>query len=377
MLSEADDLLWHQLPTTFDQVVTSDPRFFDRYWFATQDQASGVIGQFTLGVYNNMDVVDAGVAVIVDGEQYNVRSSRSLRPTFESVCAPLEIEVVRPLKEFRLTVRPGEHQISGELTWQAVLPAGLETPHFERRRGRIVQDHQRFNQVGQCTGWLEAGGRRIALDRSWGCRDHSWGIRPGVGVREPVTGPRDSLDDRGYLLALLFFSTDAVGGYVHVSERGSDRTYLSGMMVDRVSGTETCLTAADVEIEFTLHSGTRRMQTATLSVRLDDRRTLRLDCEAAGPAVAMQGIGYSGGFDDGQGLGVWRGMSHVEHEIWDVRDPSVIRLADGTVRRPWHRIQPVSVRSSGQGLAGLGQGSLTLIPSGNLPKYGLSSKQAP
>jgi len=34
MLTPLDDTLWHQLPTTFDHVWTSDPRFFDRYWFA-------------------------------------------------------------------------------------------------------------------------------------------------------------------------------------------------------------------------------------------------------------------------------------------------------------------------------------------------------
>ena len=39
MLTKLDDTLWHQLPTTFDHVGTSDPRFFDRYWFAVYDPA--------------------------------------------------------------------------------------------------------------------------------------------------------------------------------------------------------------------------------------------------------------------------------------------------------------------------------------------------
>ena len=39
-----DDTLWHQLPTTFDHVGTSDPRFFDRFWFAATDPAgSGTV----------------------------------------------------------------------------------------------------------------------------------------------------------------------------------------------------------------------------------------------------------------------------------------------------------------------------------------------
>ena len=38
MLTTLDDSPWHQLPTTFDHVGTSDPRFFDRLWFAASDR---------------------------------------------------------------------------------------------------------------------------------------------------------------------------------------------------------------------------------------------------------------------------------------------------------------------------------------------------
>ena len=79
MLTPMDDTLWHTLPTTFDHVGTSDPRFFDRYWFAASDPAGGGTLQLTLGVYNNMNVVDAGFVAIRDGRQHNVRASRSLR----------------------------------------------------------------------------------------------------------------------------------------------------------------------------------------------------------------------------------------------------------------------------------------------------------
>ena len=37
MLTGLDDSLWHQIPSTFDHVGTSDPRFFDRYWFAVYE----------------------------------------------------------------------------------------------------------------------------------------------------------------------------------------------------------------------------------------------------------------------------------------------------------------------------------------------------
>ena len=33
MLTKLEDTLLHQAPTTFDHAVTSDLRFYDRYWF--------------------------------------------------------------------------------------------------------------------------------------------------------------------------------------------------------------------------------------------------------------------------------------------------------------------------------------------------------
>ena len=82
MLTSLDDSLWHQLPTTFDHVGTSDPRFFDRYWFAAYAPDGSAAVQITLGVYRNMNVLDGGAVVVHRGKQYNVRVSRSLgRPS--------------------------------------------------------------------------------------------------------------------------------------------------------------------------------------------------------------------------------------------------------------------------------------------------------
>ncbi|HQV57669.1 MAG TPA: hypothetical protein PKV27_06635, partial [Ilumatobacteraceae bacterium] len=75
MLTHLDDSPWHQLPTTFDHVGTSDPRFFDRLWFAASaPDGSGAL-QFTMGVYQNMNVVDGGFVVIRNGRQHNLRVS--------------------------------------------------------------------------------------------------------------------------------------------------------------------------------------------------------------------------------------------------------------------------------------------------------------
>jgi hypothetical protein len=84
-----DDTLWHQQPTTFDHVGTSDPRFFDRYWFAASGPAGAGTLPLTLGAYQNMNVMDGGFVAIHDGMQHNVRVLCSLRPCYETACQPL------------------------------------------------------------------------------------------------------------------------------------------------------------------------------------------------------------------------------------------------------------------------------------------------
>ena len=88
MLSALDETLRHQLPTTFDHVWTSDPRFFDRYWFSAYDPA----GRFALicgmGLYSNMNVLDGFAALMLPRpgggfEQHNFRVSRALRPDID------------------------------------------------------------------------------------------------------------------------------------------------------------------------------------------------------------------------------------------------------------------------------------------------------
>jgi hypothetical protein len=373
MLSPLDDTLWHQIPSTFDHVGTSDPRFFDRYWFAVYEPHGNGALQFTLGVYNNMNVVDGGFVVVHRGTQYNLRVSRSLRPRFEAAVGPMRVEVVRPLEEFLLVVGDdGDHHVHGELRWRGVLPPEEEKPHFERIRGRIAQEYQRFDQVGVCSGWLDIAGERIELHDWWGCRDHSWGVRPSMGIPEPVTGPSVPVSTTGSLFSFLFFSTDTLAGHLQIAERGTERTYLTGLVRDRRDLSAPDLHVVDASLSLELFEDTRRFRVATAAITLDDGRTATVRSDALGPAIAMPGLGYSGGYDDGRGLGVWRGDDHREVDVWNVAHPAEVIDERGNVTVPVHRIQPVHVTVAGDGLTGEGTGSHTMIANGKLPQYGLA-----
>ena len=371
MLTSLDDSLWHQLPTTFDHAGTSDPRFFDRYWFAAYAPDGSAAVQVTMGAYRNMNVLDGGAVVVHRGKQYNVRVSRSLGHEVDPVCGPLTVRPTVPLREFRLTIAPGDHELAGELTWTGVLPPAEERPHFSRTRSRVTEDYRRFDQIGSARGWLEAGGERIEVADWWACRDHSWGVRPRMGVGEPVTGPKESLAENGFAMAFLFFSTDAVAGHILVDRRGDEEGYVTGDLA-WLGGIRPVQPVSGADLEVTLHQGTRRFTQCALRATLPDGEKVAFRCAALGPAVAMQGLGYSGGYADRNGLGVWRGHEHLESDVWDVAHPSVIGYPDGQRNEHWHRIQPVSVTAEGAGLASRGQGSMTLILSGRLPWLGLT-----
>jgi hypothetical protein len=365
-----DDTLWHQIPTTFDHVGTSDPRFFDRYWFAANEPSGAGALQFTIGVYRNMNVMDGGFVVVHDGRQHNLRVSRSLRPRHETVCGPLAVEVVEPLRRLRLHVVPGEHTVHGELEWTAVLAPQEEVPRFTRVRGRVVEESRRFDQIGECSGWLDIDGRRVEVDRWWAARDHSWGVRQQVGIREPVTGPAAEAG-AGRLFAFLFFSTDAIGGHIQLAQFGGQPDYLTALLVDRAQhgGVDIEVDDAALSVEFHDDSRPRRFRRAEFEVRLAGGRRVTVGLDALGPSVAMPGLGY-GGFEDGQGLGLWRGTEQLEHDVWDVRHHAEVVRADGRVDRPVHRIQPVHVTVHGDRFGGEGTGSLTLIAEGSLPRIG-------
>ena len=122
-----------------------------------------------------------------------------------------------------------------------------------------------------------------------------------------------------------------------------------------------------------LHEGTRRFRNATVSARLDDGSRLALRADAIGAAIAMQGLGYSGGYDDRQGLGVWRGEQVVELDSWDVSAPARIDYGNGRSNEHWHRIQAVAVTATHAGQAvSRGTGSMTLVLSGRIASLGLS-----
>jgi hypothetical protein len=368
LLTALDETLRHQAPLTFAEVASTDHRFFDRCWYGVY-APGGDVGFITgMGAYTNMNVLDGFAAMQRAGRQYNLRLSRSLRPDVTHAgLGPLRVEVVRPLEAVRLILEPGGHAeqtTAFDVTWEAVAPPRLEPHHFGRLDGRAFEDYRRFSQPGRVNGTVSVAGE-VYEARDWfGARDHSWGVRRGVGGFEPFTGSMPA-EAGGVLFIWLAFHAGEVSGLVQLRELASgERLMLDGAVWDGARW----VTVTGLEHEITFRPGGRAFDRARIVLRGAGGEEWVVEAERSLTAWAYVGTGYDGGYNDGKGLGVWRGASLAEWDVYDVSDPEDVVLPDGKTIRPRHREQPVRLTVNGVA----GHGHLPVMAFGKLPRYGLA-----
>jgi hypothetical protein len=206
-------------------------------------------------------------------------------------------------------------------------------------------------------GWLDIQGERHNIDSWWACRDHSWGVHSNVGIAEPFTGPTTA--PSGFAFAFLFFSTDSHGGHVQISQLDYS-TDVTIALVEKGTGTTLSADTLAIDATFVDDRRPRRFNYVRFDLTAASGEAISIEAEAVGPAVAMQGLGY-GGYDDGLGLGAYRGSNHLESDAYDVTDAAEVVSPDGTTARPIHRIQPVKIVMRSAAGTSYGTGSLTFI----------------
>jgi hypothetical protein len=329
MLSKQDDFIGHQLPTTFDHVMSSDPAWMERLWYTGHPIPGGdLIFDIGLGWHPNRNVMDGFAGVALDGRQHNFRVARRLRPNpMETKIGPLGIEIVEGLRRHRLTLEPNESGLAFELEFIATMNPHEEGEHFRRRSGRVTEHMARAQQLGAYRGWIEVKGQRIAVaEADWlGQRDHSWGIRAEMRTDEthpPLT----------YYPPFFYCWTTAQfkdrGLHVFFKERApGDLIYVSGEEV-RTIGT---LSKESVRLEGVSHDVTwakdplgQTMQDGIFAVRFSDgsSRTLKVRCL---PARYFLKGGLYGGLK-GWFHGDDKGKLYSEHDVWTLADPATRKL---------------------------------------------------
>lgn len=330
MLSPQDDFIGHQLPTTFDHVMSSDPAWMERLWYTGHPIPGGdMIFDIGLGYHPNRNVMDGFAGITVAGTQYNFRASRRLRPTpLATSIGPLRIEILEGLKHHRLTLEENDSGLSFDLEFLATMNAHEEEPHFRRRSGRVTEHMARAEQLGRYRGWLKVAGMRHAVDPDawYGQRDHSWGIRAEMRTDE-TNPPLTFYPPFFYAWTTIQFPTR--GMHIFFKERApGDKIYITGeevLPLGMRAKPERLLDDVAHDVVWAKDPHGQTVASAEFSATLADGSVRRLQIRTLPARYFLKGGLYGGlrGWSHGDD----KGSLYTEHDVWDLADPAVRRIA--------------------------------------------------
>jgi hypothetical protein len=378
MLTALDETLHHQSPLTFDHVNSTDHRFYDRQLMGGFRQDGEVAFLAGITIFKNMNVIE-GFAMVQSRcrRQHNVRFTRQLRPMPDSDAriGPLGLSVVRPFETLRYVLEPGDYPIALDIEFNAVLPPRLEKPHQSRGDGRLHTDYLRYNQLGRISGNILVDGERFEGSDWFGWRDHSWGVRPGVGGFEPMTGTASAggvasasrTGGKGLFLVHSGFWNGQQGGSIQLIEDGEGRRiYTEGEVREGAAGEE--IEVVGIEHDVTFKPGTRVFDRMKLDLTLADGRNWSLDATSVGRPWVYRGGGFDSGFSDGKGQGVYRSRELLtEVDSYDVSDPELVGFPDGTTGKTKHREQITVCDINGV----RGAAYMPMFVIGDQPRFGM------
>lgn len=376
-LTPADEGFCHQITDTFAVVGTSDLGWTEKVCASAMARDGSIQLGFGLGKYTNRNVIDAYAGVSRGVEQTNVRASRRLDPEPElTVIGPIHYEVVEPLRQVRFVLEPNEVQpIAFDWLFEAAFPPHFEHRTFLRTGYRVHGDIVRYHQIGLCSGWLEIDGEHIEMTpETWvSTRDHSWGVRYGIGAPLNDLEPRASVADDGgsyhfFWTPSYLERTDGTPyGIFMIFNRfrgpGTDNKLVWGM-VEHPDGSVERMT--DIEPELSYHPVNRRLQGGRVHCTMEDGSSRTLQVEVVSDTGFHLGGGLYFGLD-GRHHGEWRGPLHVDGERID--DCSTFDNA-----RRLHQIRDTVVRITDPVGGGVGYGNWQPIAAGEIPELGLDAE---
>jgi hypothetical protein len=375
MLTAFDDYPYHQIAAPFDETSSSDLRFFDRYWFAVYDPANRFAFNAGLGVYRNMDTMDGFAAVVVGKHQHNVRVSRRLRPDWERLgSGPWRLEIVEPMRVFRMVLEENEQGTRADLVWTACTTAFEEAAHQHRRMGWSEKDYRRYYQFGSVQGYVEAAGQRFESrpEGWWGFRDRSFGVRPGVGGQMPKRGPAatSSIGSSEALLIGFAFRTDAHWGCWQFSESADGETLYVDGVIFGTDGETTRIVKVEHDLEFEPGTLAFAKGTFVLTDSTGKRHSMAAQRFAA---FSYLGYGYLSGYWDAQGLGAYRGDACVEVDRYDLNELGAIIDESGKQKFGQVSFLETPSQVTYDGEEGLADGTAFVFPTHS--RYGAALKK--
>ena len=288
MLTKGDDYPIHQTPDPI-AIAGAERNFYDRYFFNGYSADGTMFFVFALGVYPNLNIMDAGFAVRIGDVQYNLRASRHLNmERMDIQVGPIRVEILEPLKRLRLVIDDNDHGIAADLVFEG-RHEPIEEARSTRRNGpRITMDYTRLTQLGRYSGWLRAGGQDIDAEQAGviGSRDRSWGMR-AVGLRDPQEMvPPPSRQFHWYWVP-AHLEDRVLHFYINEDEHGA--IWHRDFVMVHDDGRVEHLHAATIAV--TAHPGTRWPASAVISA-FDEKGAAYRVTIAAGDRAYLSGIGY-------------------------------------------------------------------------------------
>lgn len=311
LLSPADEYPVHQTPEPL-AVAGSDPSFYDRFWFNAYSADGRSLVAVAMGLYPNLNVLDAAVSVVHAGVQRSVFASRVLdRDRLATRVAPISVEILEPLNKLRVTLADNPHGLRAQLTFTG-RAAPIQEPRFTWRMGtRVLMDLTRMSQSCTCEGWIEVGGERLTVQGWRGTRDRSWGLRAVGGAnRNPF--PPEMVPQFFWLWCP--FNGDEHLLYFHTNDDAQGRPWNRSAVFIPLGEAPQDVLEPRAELRFA--SGTRHVESAHLSGRLADGGELRLDLHPEWKFY-MRGVGYT---HTSWGHGAYQGTHATHYEEFRVDD---------------------------------------------------------
>lgn len=324
MLTPLDEYLIHQTPDPISKPGTTDPNFYDRYWFNGYDREGEFYFGIALGLYPNRRVLDGSFSFVSEGVQDAVHGSR-LAPDdrAETSVGPLRIEVIEPMRAIRVVVERGEADLAADLVYRPRTACVEEVRSPLVRDRRTMMDTTRFTQMGTWEGVIERDGRRhdVSPERTYGTRDRSWGVRP---VGEPAGGRPMGEPQIFFLWAPLQFDDCCTHAATFEMSDGQPwdnhaRVMPAYAKPEELPGIEDPGTRSwlGVKHEIDWQPGTRWAQQAKLTFVAPDGADETIEIVEPLLRFQMHGLGY---VHPEWGLGLWKGDLAVGAERWKIAD---------------------------------------------------------
>lgn len=288
MLSKGDDYPLHQTPEPM-AVSGTDRNFYDRYFFNGYSADGKLFFAAAMGLYPQLDIIDASFCLLIDGVQHNIRASRRMdSERLDLNVGPIRIEIVEALERLRLTVTDNESPVTADILFTA-RHVPIEEPRFIRRNGtRMFMDYTRLTQSGGWSGTITHDGTEHMLtsDAYFGTRDRSWGIRP-VGAPESQPPPSGSLPQFYWLWAPLNFPDRAT--FFHTNDDANGAGWNRRAVIDTLDGMSVDYDRVAYSIRYA--AGTRRVESLDIALSPDGETKLLI--EPTGLDFHMSGLGYT------------------------------------------------------------------------------------